>query len=127
VTSGVQSLRADFELTVNRVYRFSAYRLVQVGIGDVRIDTVTQLNRFGELEVQQWTVNERDCPVNFRCQLFAPGRQRQATQVVGLGRGQDLKIYRFSDGKQLLGKTLWLQAQDVDGPQVLNYRFVAEQ
>ena len=127
VTSGVQLLRADFELTANRAYRFSAYRPVQVGIGDVRIDTVTQLNRYGELEVQQWTVNERDCPVNFRCQLFAPGRQRQATQVVGLGRGQDLKIYRFPDGKQLLGKTLWLQAQDVDGPQVLNYRFVAEQ
>jgi len=127
VTSGVQSLRADFELTANRAYRFSAYRPLQVGIGDVRIDTVTQLNRLGELEVQQWTVNEKDCPVNFRCQLFAPGRQRQATQVVGLGRGQDLKIYRFPEGKQLLGKTFWLQAQDADGPQVLNYRFVAEQ
>ena len=35
--------------------------------------------------------------------------------------------YRFADGKQLLGKTLWLQAQDTDGPQVLNYRFAAEQ
>jgi hypothetical protein len=127
VTSGVQPLRADFELTANRLYRFSAYRAVEVGIGDVRIDTVTQLNRSGELEVQQWTVNEKDTPVSFRCQLFAPGRQRQATQVAGLGRGQDLKIYRFADGKQLLGKTLWLQAQEIDGPQVLNYRFVAEQ
>jgi hypothetical protein len=127
VNCGSQSLRADFELTANRAYRFSAYRSVEIGIGDVRIETVTQLNRFGELEVQQWTVNEKDSPVNFRCQLFAPGRQRQATQVVGLSRGQDLKIYRFPDGKQLLGKTLWLQAQDADGPQVLNYRFVADQ
>jgi hypothetical protein len=125
--SGPHVLRADFEFTANRAYRFGVYRPLRVGSGDVRIDLSTRLNERGELEVQQWTINEGDKPIDFRCQLFAPGRQRLATQVAGMSRGQDLKVYRFSDGRELIGKTLWLQAQEANGPQVLNYRFRAEQ
>jgi len=124
--SGLHVLRANFELTGDRACRFSAYRTIQVGLGDVRIDLTAHLNHKGELEVQQWTVNEGDKPVELRCQLFAPGRQRLTTQVVGLSRGQDLKVFRFPEGRDLVGKTLWLQAQETNGPQVLNYRFVAE-
>lgn len=126
-SSGPQLLRLDFELTAERKYRFSVYRAIRVGSGDARIEVVTQLNDQGELEVQQWTINQGDKPVSYRCQLFAPGRQRLSTQVAGLGRGQDLQIYRLPEGRQLLGKTLWLQAQETDGPQVLNHRFVARE
>jgi hypothetical protein len=126
-SSGPHVLRANFEIAADRAYRFSVYRPIRVGLGDVRVDLSTRLNEQGDLEVQQWTVNEGDKLLDFRCQLFAPGRQRLATQVVGLRRGHDLKIYRFPDGRELVGKTLWLQAQEANGPQVLNYRFVAEQ
>jgi hypothetical protein len=128
--SGLHALRADFGLEggpdAGRVDRFSVYRPVRVGLETVRVEFSTRLNERGELEVQQWTVNEGDKPIDLRCQLFAPGRQRLSTQVVGLGRGQDLKTHRVPDGRELIGKTLWLQAQDPHGPQVLNYRFVVE-
>ncbi len=125
-SSGPHVLRADFELKAERAYRFSVYRPIQVGLGALRIEFATRLNERGELEVQQCTINEGDKPIDLRCQLFAPGRQRFSTQVAGLGRGQDLKTYRFPDGRRLIGETLWLQAQDTHGPQVLNYRFVAK-
>jgi hypothetical protein len=123
--SGPHTLRADFEVVTDRSYRFSVYRPIHVGLGDVRIETATRLNEDGELEVQQRLVNDSNLRANFRCQLYAPDRRRMTTQVVVLGRGSDLKIYRLPDGKQLLGKDLWLRAEETDGPRVLNYRFTA--
>ena len=39
---------------------------------------------------------------------------------------RDEKLYRLADGKELIGQTLWLRAQEIGGPRVLNYRFPAE-
>jgi len=136
--SGRHPIRADFELqadrpsaadasaTQNWEYRFSVYRHLDVGSGDVYIELVTRLNQHGELEVEQHFINDTQEPVSFRCHLLAPDRRRQKTQVVGLGHGRQLHVYRLPDGQQLIGKTLWLRAEQVDGPRVLNYRFVPE-
>jgi len=120
-------VRAEFELAADRPDRFSAYRAIQVGPGDLRVEFVTRLNERGELEVQQRTINQGDYPVAFRCELFAPGRQRLSTQMMGQPRSQDVRVYRLSNGRDLIGKTLWLQAREMQGPQVLNYRFVAKE
>ncbi len=125
--SGRQLLRADFELHADQTYRFSTFSPIYVGLGDVRVEVVTQLNADGELEVEQRLINETNRLVGFRCQLFAPGRRRLSVQVVGLGHGQDVKTYRLPNGRELLGKMLWLQAQETDGPRMLNYRFIAEE
>ncbi len=127
VSSGSHLIRADFELHAGRPYRFSAWRRVTVGLDEVRVEISTQLNAAGELEVHQRLINESTQAASFRCQLFAPERRRLSTQIVNLGRGDDLRVYRLPDGKELLGKTLWLQAEELNGPRVLNYRFVAEE
>jgi hypothetical protein len=102
------------------------YRRIDVGSGDVYIEVVTRLNDRQELEVEQHLVNDAPAPVSFRCHLFAPNRRRQKTQIIGLGHGRDVNTYRLPDGDQLIGKTLWLRAEQIDGARVLNYRFVAE-
>jgi len=124
--SGPHVLQAEFDLAADRAYRFSVYRPIQVGLGDVRIEVVTHLNDRGELEVQQRTLNEGNDSIDFRCDLYAPGRRRLSTQVAGFARSQNVKLYRFSNGRDLIGKTLWLQAQENHGLQVFNYRFVAQ-
>jgi len=125
-SSGRQPIRADFEVEADRSYRFSVYRYIDVGSGDVYIETATRLNDQGELEVEQRLVNQGKDPVSFRCQLFAPNRRRLHTQVIGLRPGRDDQLYRLPDGQQLLGQTLWLRAEEIGGPRVLNYRFPAQ-
>lgn len=125
-SSGRHEIRVDFEVHADRLYRFSAFRRMDVGMGDVYITIATQLNDQGELEVYQRFVNDTDKRVSFRCQLFAPGRRRLKAQIIGQGRGRDVQVYRFEDGKSLLGQTLWLRAEEMDGSRVLNYRFVAQ-
>jgi hypothetical protein len=124
--SGRQQVRLDFEIRGAQPCRFSVYRYIEVGLGDVSIEIASRINDQGELEVTQRLINKTDTSVSFRCALYVPDRRRLATQVVSLGRGRDERVYRLPDGKELLGKTLWLRAEEVGGSRILNYRFVAE-
>ncbi|MHB1036934.1 MAG: hypothetical protein ACYC35_20120 [Pirellulales bacterium] len=125
-TSGPQDVRLDFEVAAKSPCRFSVDRRLEVGMGDIAIDIRSHLDAKGNLEIEQRFVNQTDQPVSFRCGVLAPGRRRMETQVLKLGRGQDTKTYRFENGRELVGQTLRLRAEEVDGPRILNYRFVAE-
>ena len=122
---GRQTLRAEFEIAAPREFRFSAYCPVEIGFAEMQLDVATHLNAHGELEVEQRLTNNSDAPVSFRCSLFAPDRRRQLIQVTGLDRGSDVKTYRLPDGKSLVGKQLWLQAEEINGTRMLNHRFNA--
>ena len=124
--SGRNPLRVDFQLQAERPYQFSVYRYIDVGLGEVYVGIATKLNDQGELEVRQRFVNHGDRKVSFQCQLFAPERQLLKTRIVGLEPGNDVQTYRLADGKELLGRTLWLRAREISGPRMLNYRFTAE-
>ncbi|MFV2067860.1 MAG: hypothetical protein ACC645_12870, partial [Pirellulales bacterium] len=126
-SSGKQPVRVDFNITADRRYRFSVYRQIQIGLGDVVIQLNTRLNDQGLLIVEQQTTNNSDDAINFRFLLYAPQRRSKRSHVFDLRRGQDLKTYRFHDGQRLIGKTLWLRAEEMDGPRVFNYRVVAEE
>ncbi len=125
-TSGRHPVRAEFQIQADRLYRFSVYRTIEVGLGDVYLQCTTVLNGQGELEVEQWLINETSEPVSFRCELFAPDRRRLKIDAAAQGRSRDVQVYHLRDGKQLVGKTLWLRAAEIGGKRTLNYRFRAE-
>lgn len=130
--SGRYPVRVDFEVVAfesqtRQLHRFSVYRHMDVGLGDVLIHVTTQLNDRGELEIRQKLINNTSARVNFACALDVPGRRRQNTQILGLSRDNDIKIYHLDNGKELIGKTLWLRAVEMDGPRILNYRLVASE
>lgn len=125
-TSGRHAIRADIEIEADGIHRFSVHRSIKLGTGNVYIDVKTTVNAQGELEVQQYFVNDDRESINFRCQLFAPERRRQRTQVVGLRAGSDVQVYRLPNAEALFGKTLWLRAEEIDGPRIFNYRFIAK-
>jgi hypothetical protein len=125
-TCGRHPVQIDFQIRAERPYRFSVYRHIEVGLGDVSIEIRSFLNREGQLEVEQAFLNETEQRVNFRCELFAGQRQRQKFDVLGLGPGREVHRYVFPDGAELVGRTLDLRAAELDGPRILNYRFTAE-
>lgn len=125
--SGKRFLRFDFDLQAEQPVRLSVYRAIEIGLGDVFIELTSRIDDQGRLEVIQRTINETDQPASFRCELFIPGRRSLRSQIIGLGRGQDLKSYLIEDGRDLLGQQLWLRAEEIGGPRILNYRFHAAQ
>jgi hypothetical protein len=125
VTAGRQVVAMEFQLQADHPYRFRAWRPLEVGSDDVMVEATSRLNERGELEVEQTLVNQGGRPVSFQCAVLAPDRRRQSSQIVGLARGRDRQVYRLADGRELLGKTLWVRAEEINGPRVLNYRFLA--
>lgn len=127
VVAGPQKVRVEYTFHTDPPIRFCVYRQIEIGLGDVKVETDTRLDESGALEVDQRFINTTDQAVNFRCHLYTPERRRQTTQVVNLGKGEDRKTYRLSDSKSLLGKTLWLRAEEIGGPRIMNYRFLVKE
>ncbi|MEX2175183.1 MAG: hypothetical protein WD872_12545 [Pirellulaceae bacterium] len=124
--SGPQPLRLDFDITAERNYRFSVHRTLQLGLEDVQLRLTTRLRDDGSLLVEQQITNLSDFPISFQCILFPPGRRRETRQVIDLGRGRNSLTFILPNGNALLGQKLWLRAEEIRGPRVLNYTITAE-
>lgn len=122
-TTGRHPVRIVFDIHTAPARQFSVYQHIDVGLGFVHIEIETRWNERDELEVVQRMVNDDRGSISFRCQLFIPGMRRMMTQVVNLGQGYNEQVYLVPDAAGLVGETLWLRAEEVNGPRVLNYRF----
>ncbi|MGQ9915016.1 MAG: hypothetical protein ACUVQQ_11800 [Thermogutta sp.] len=123
--AGVQPFVVHFSLQAERRYEFDVFHTLEVGLGDVYVDVRTRLNAAGELEVQQTLVNETDAALSFRCELFAPDRRRQRAQLDVPASGRVIHVYALPDGRELLGRTIWLRAEELGQSRVLNHRVTA--
>jgi hypothetical protein len=121
--TGFQLLRLDHDLSGERRRQFQLYRQVQIGNNEVVLEVETRFIG-DELEVEQRLINNSSRNVSFRCYLFAPNQRRMRSQVVELPPGMDVRSYRIAEGASLVGKTLWLRAEEVDGDRVLSRRFI---
>ena len=124
-TSGQQRVQLDFELFGSERYEFSAFDNIEVGLGDLRLDSMTRLNDQGDLVVQQRIVNNTSSPASFRCHLHMPGQPRIRAQLDHLGPGEHTFTYKFPNGRQFIGQTLWIRAEEIGGSRVLSHRFLA--
>lgn len=115
----------DFELSADRVYKFTIQLPYQLGLGDVELEVVGKRTPEGRLEIEQRITNNTEPleVLNFTCSLFVPGQIRQKQQVAKLGKGEDKKFYSIPWTDTLRGKELWLRAEQTDGRRVLNYRW----
>lgn len=125
-TYGPQPVRIDFRVEADREYRFSVWRTLTVGLGDVQINVNTKLDDRGQLVVEQTMTNSGGQLADFKCLLYAPPRRRKRTQVVMLGPDGNTKVYQYPQGDQLIGNVLQLRAEEINGNRVLIYRFKAE-
>jgi len=123
---GMHDLELDFEIQADRSYQFIVKRQILVGLGELEIEVTGQPLSDGRLEVVQTLTNLTNPPevLNFRCDLFVPGAQRQRQYVVKLGPGRDTKRYYLPNAQSLIGHELRLRAEQENGRRVLNYRWV---
>jgi len=125
-TSGPQDVTIEFDITVDREYKFSVARQIEVGLGEFTIEAATQLTDAGDLIVEQRIINHTAQITGWTCDLFVPNRRRLRGYVSESGRGEHVTSYVIRDATQLVGQTLWLKCRQTRGPRVLNHRFVVE-
>ncbi len=126
VAAGACDVRIDCTVKAEKIWRFSVYGTIEVGLGDVYIEHSTELDDRGNLRVRQRFVNNSRERVNFRCTLSAPGRRLMSTRLENLAPGDSLKTYVLPDGKELIGKTLRLRGEEIGGRRMLNYEIAVK-
>ena len=124
--SGEAVLRADFNFSATRAYRFSIYRDIKVGDQDIELELHTHIDEKRRLVVEQRMINHSGKFADFKCLLYAQDRRTQKMHVFRLGSSYDLQTYYFPNGQELLGTKLWLSAEEIEGTRVLNHRVVIE-
>ncbi len=125
-TSGAHDVRCDFEIHAQQPIRFSVYRRLHVGLGGIRLEVQTRLTAQGELQVEQHFINDTNESVSFRCYLYVPNRRREKLDIINLGHGRDVQRFVLPKGKDLIGQTLWLKADEIGGGRGLNHQFQAQ-
>jgi hypothetical protein len=122
---GKQPMRIDFTVEADERYQFSVYHQMEVGTEDLTLHVKSRLDKEGTLIVEQRMTNSAGRLADFKCYLRVRGHQPQRMQVYRLGPNPDRKIYRFAEGAELIGETMMLEIEELNGPRVLKYRFVA--
>jgi hypothetical protein len=123
---GKQPVRIDFKVEAEETFEFSVYREMEVGTEDLTLEVDTHLEKDGTLIVEQLMTNSAEQLTDLKCHLYAKGRRPERMQVYRLGPSVDRKVYRFPDGAQLVGNEMLLEIEELNGPRVLRYRFVAK-
>ena len=119
-------LRTDFDIKVDKQYKFSVYRELVVGDEFIELELHTRLDDKGALIVEQRMINRGDEFVDFKCLLYARDRRRQRMQVFRLGNTYDTKTYTYQNGRDLIGTELRLSAEELGGVRVLNHRIIVD-
>lgn len=118
--SGPQKVRIDFTVMADDEIRFSIYRTLTVGLDEITVELDTHLEQTGELIVKAHVTNHTTRPVMFRATVFAPERRRQQQVLAVPAPERVTALYRFPDGKALLGQDLRLRLEELGGSRVLN-------
>ena len=126
---GPAPIRIDFAVDAERPYRFSVYRELNVGDGEIELETNTRIDRDGALIIEQRLINRGPGLVDFKCFLTVPGRRQQRMQVFRLGPSADVKTYRYPRGAELANKEFLLTVKEISGSatRVFNHKFTAEE
>jgi hypothetical protein len=122
---GKQPIRIDFTVEADERIEFSVYGEMEVGTADLMLVVRSHLDKDGTLIVEQLMRNRTDQLADFKCHLRSKGHQPQRMQVYRLGRELDRKVYRIPDGRDLIGKEMLLEIEELNGQRILNYRFIA--
>jgi hypothetical protein len=123
---GRKPVRVDFTIEADEKIEFSIYRYLEIGTQDLTLDVKSHLDKEGTLIVEQTMTNSAARTTDFKCSLQAVGHRPQRRQVYRLGKNPDRKIYQIPNGRDLVGKELWLRLEEVNGLRTLKYRFIAE-
>jgi hypothetical protein len=122
---GKKPVRVDFTIEADEKLEFSIYQDLEIGTEDLSLDVKSHLDKDGTLVVEQTMTNSASRMADFKCSLRAQGHRPQRVQVYRLGKTPDRRVYHVANGADLIGKELWLELEELNGPRTLKYRFVA--
>lgn len=121
-SAGSHQLRFDFDLVAGKPYRFSLYRSLKLGAGDVELVWEVIRKNADSVELRVEVENQTSEVLNFDCKLFPPGKPYQRFQLRELPIGksqQDVPVFISEEAEE---REVWLRCEQIGSGRILNYR-----
>lgn len=120
-SAGEHPLRFDFDFMVDKPYKFSVYRSIKLGIGDVEF--IWNAERIGtdRVELRLELLNHTQKNVNFDCKIFPTGRAYERMNVLDAAPGSTLKQQNIKAPTNEDGQ-IWIRCEQIGTGRILNYR-----
>ncbi|QDS90890.1 hypothetical protein EC9_51080 [Rosistilla ulvae] len=125
---GRERVRFDFLIDVEKRFRFSIWRDLDVGPEDIQIEPSIRFDPSGALIVNVNLINLSDHQQDYNCYMLTQSqtRRHQRHQLTVGPQQQVAKDFVWENGKELLGTTMTLQAEDRNSKRVLIYPIAIE-
>lgn len=120
-SAGQHLLRFDFDFTVDKPYKFSVYRSIKLGIGDVEFIWDAVRIAGDRIELRLELLNHTDQNVNFDCKIFPTGRAYERMNVLDASPGSTLKQQTIKAPTKENGQ-IWIRCEQIGSGRILNYR-----
>lgn len=121
-SAGRHQLRFDFEIEADQVYRFSAYREIELGMGKVQFMWDATRKGRDQVLLRIDVQNNTESPVSFDCKIFPPGSPYERFQVIQAPTGnssKELSLNLPSTGQR---QEYWIRCEGIGTGILLNYR-----
>ena len=120
-----QAAGADrFNVEADEPYKFSVYTELEVGTDDLTLDVKTHLDKDGMLIVEQLMTNRaRTWPIS--AATCTPGHRWQRCRSIGWATTSTAKFIASQRQGTRRAREMLLEIEELNGPRVLKYRFVA--
>ncbi|MCA9131978.1 MAG: hypothetical protein KDA45_02440 [Planctomycetales bacterium] len=121
-SAGSHQLRFDLDLAANKPYRFSIYRSLNLGLGDLELLWEPARRDAQMVDLRVELQNNTTETVGFDCKLFPPGQAYLRFQLLEIKPGRTqrelpLRLPEF-DGQ----REVWLRCEQLNSGRILNYR-----
>lgn len=118
--AGRKRIEAEVVIDASRVYEFSTYLPLELGLSDMDVWLEMVVEGQGVI-VRHGVTNRSAEVVTFRSYADAPGRKRRSLNMVGLQPGQTIvKSHYFDHASELSGQVIRVRLQQVKGPRSHN-------
>lgn len=121
-STGKHKLRFDVNVAGDEPYRFSVYRQITLGTGDIEFhwDVSRKTPELVELRVE--LLNNTEEPRSFDCKYFPVGKPYQRFQVLQAPPGVTLRTINLKLTQAEENEGAWIRCEEIGTGRVLNYR-----
>ncbi|GAB5404972.1 MAG: hypothetical protein Aurels2KO_32030 [Aureliella sp.] len=120
-SAGKHNLRFDFEVTAAKPYKFSVYREIALGLGDVEFIWDASPVGGDRLELRLELLNHTDADVSFDCKIFPSGRAYERMTVINASPGSTQQQRVVMKPTTPEGQ-IWIRCEQIGTGRILNYR-----
>lgn len=120
-SAGVHQLQFDLDFVAGKPYKFSVFREINLGLGEIEFLWDSSRITDDKLELRVELINHTTSSADFDCKLFLPGQPYERLTILNAKPGSTLRQISLPVSASTTGE-IWIRCEQIGTGRILNYR-----